>query len=267
MLNPTTRQAHLRNAIAEIDPGFVKFTNRAALWLNASSDQGFDAWQSQNLQSLDGAKTTAIWAVSNLCNRVVSVPKTALNLVQFPKNVHQLVQTCQKLNPILQANRTRVGSSVNVELIQKRGSDCFTADIEVRTYNNLDGAVKIPENRAIPLANYQGDAYTDSQYEALKNFYLKSTLAAGRFPQIVTHYWLDQRGGRAIGDHCDPRGLNLTEVYARISKDLKHPPGTIYGIKPQYGQNPQKGDNIWWGKAILGEKPQLLNDQANLSVP
>lgn len=266
-LNPKTRQTHLRNAIADLDPSFVKFTNRAALWLSASSDQAFDVWQSQNMRSLDGAKTTAIWAIANLCNRVTTDQKIALNLVQSPKNANQLVQTCQKLNPILQANRTRVGSSVNVELIQKRGSDCFTADIEVKTYNNLDGAIKIPENRAIPLANYNREAYTDSQYESLKNFYLKSTLAAGRFPQIVTHYWLDQGLGKVIGDHCDPRGLNLTEVYSRISEALDHPTGTTYGIKPQYGQNPQKGDNIWWGEAILGEKPQLIDDQANISVP
>ncbi len=260
-LNPSTRQTHLRDAIAELDPNFVIFANRAALWLNSSSDQAFNAWQSQNLESLDGAKTTAIWAIANLCKNILKDQKTALNFVQFPKNASQLLQTCQKLNPILQANRTRVGSSVNFELIQKRGSDCFTADIEVRTYNNLEGAVKIPENRAINLDNYNGEAYTDSQYETLKNLYLKSALFAGRFPQIVTHYWLDQGLGKVIGDHCDPRGLNLTKVYSHISTALEHHPDTIYGIRPQYGLNPQKKHNVWWSEAILGEKPRLTENK------
>lgn len=266
-LDPKTRQTHLRKAIAELDPNFVQFTNRAALWLSASSEGAFEAWQSQNLHSLDGAKTTAIWAINNLCQKVLADNQTAIDLVPSPKSAAQLRQTCQRLNPILQANRKRVGAAVNVELIQKRGSDCFTADVEVRTYNNLDGAVKIPENRAISLTLYDGEAYTDSQYEALKKFYLKSVLAAGRFPQIVTHYWLDQGLGEAIGDHCDPRGLNLTKVYSLISEDLGHPLGTIYGIKPQYGRNPQKGDNIWWSEAILGSKPRSLEDQVSSSAP
>jgi hypothetical protein len=223
--------------------------------LSASSEQAFEAWQSRNHHSLDGAKTTAIWAIENLCKKVLDDEQRAIALVPSPKKAAQLRQTCQRVHPTLQANRTRVEAAVNVELIQQRGSDCFTADVEVRTYNGLDGAVKIPANRAVSLMLYNGEAYTDSQYEALKNFYLKSVLAAGRFPQIVTHYWLDQGGSKAIGDHCDPRGLNLTKVYSLISDALGHPPGTIYGIKPQYGRNPQKGDNIWWSEKILGSMP------------
>lgn len=266
-LDPKTRQAHLRDAIAELDPSFVKFTNRAALWLNASSERAFEAWRSRNHRSLDGAKTTAIWAIGNLCKKVLEDEQAAIALVPSPKNASQLRQTCQRVNPTLQANRSRVGAAVNVELIQKRGSDCFTADVEVRTYNSLNGAVHIPANRAVSLMLYDGEAYTDSQYEALKNFYLKSVLAAGRFPQMVTHYWLDQGGGKAIGDHCDPRGLNLAKVYSLISDALGHSPGTIYGIKPQYGRNPEKGDNVWWSEAILGAMPRSLEDQANLSTP
>jgi hypothetical protein len=266
-LDPKTRQTHLRNAIAELDPSFVKFTNRAALWLGASSERAFEAWQSRNHRSLDGAKTTAIWAIGNLCQKVLGDNQTAIALVPAPKYATQLRQTCQRVNPTLQANRTRVGAAVNVELIQQRGSDCFTADIEVRTYNSLYGAIKIPANRAVPLMLYDGEAYTDDQYEALKTFYLKSVLAAGRFPQMVTHYWLDQGLGKAIGDHCDPRGLNLTKIYSRISDALGHPPGTIYGIKPQYGRNPQKGDNVWWSEAILGPLPRSQEDQASLSAP
>ena len=188
-------------------------------------------------------------------------------MVPSPKYATQLRQTCQRVNPTLQANRTRVGAAVNVELIQQRGSDCFTADIEVRTYNSLDGAIKIPANRAVPLMLYDGEAYTDGQYEALKTFYLKSVLAAGRFPQMVTHYWLDQGLGKVIGDHCDPRGLNLRKVYSLISDALGHPPGTIYGIQPQYGRNPQKGDNVWWSEAILGSMPRSPEDQASVSAP
>lgn len=266
-LNPSTRQTHLRNAIAVIDPSFVTFTNRAAQWLNSSSDSAFDAWQAKNMSSLDGAKTTAIWGIGQLCNKVVADPKLVNNFTQSPTQAKLLLQTCQKVVPVIQEYRTRVATSVNVELIQKRGSDCFTTDSQVVAYNGFDGAIKIPENRAIPLLDANGEVYTDSQYEALTNLYLQAALHSGRFPEIVTHYWLDQGLGKVIGDHCDPRGLNLSEVYTRISTALGHPDGTIYGLNPQYGQNPQQGDNVWWAESIVGAKPPQMDNQSVVSVP
>ncbi len=266
-LNLSTRQTHLRDAIAAIDPSFVTFTNRAAQWLNASSDSAFDAWQARNMSSLDGAKTTAIWGIGQLCNKVVADPKLANSFAQSPTQAKLLLQTCQKVAPVIQEYRTRVATSVNVELIQKRGSDCFTTDSQVVAYNGIDGAIKIPENRAIPLLDADGEVYTDSQYEALTNLYLQAALHSGRFPEIVTHYWLDQGLRKVIGDHCDPRGLNLTEVYTRISTALGHPEGTIYGLNPQYGQNPQAGDNVWWAEAIVGAKPPQMDNQSVVTVP
>ncbi|MEB3308687.1 MAG: hypothetical protein VKJ02_00470 [Snowella sp.] len=266
-LNLSSRQTHLQNAIAAIDPSLVTFTNRAALWLNSSSDSAFDAWQRKNMSSLDGAKTTAIWAIGQLCSNVVTEPNLVNSLAQSPNHAKQLLQTCQKVAPVLQEYRTRVATSVNVELVQKRGSDCFTTDAQVRTYNGFNGAITIPENRAIPLINENGEVYTESQYEALANLYLQAALHSGRFPEVVTHYWLDQGLGKVIGDHCDPRGLNLTEVYTRISTALGHPEGTIYGIIPQYGQNPQQGDNVWWAESIVGTKPPLMDNQSVVSVP
>lgn len=266
-LNLSTRQTHLQNAIAAIDPSFVSFTNRAALWLNASSDSAFDAWQARNMNSLDGAKTTAIWGIGQLCSNVVADPNLANSLAQSSTRAQQLLRTCQKVSPVIQEYRTRVATSVNVELVLKRGSDCFTTDTQVRTYNGLNGAIKIPENRAIPLIDGMGEVYTASQYEALTTLYLQAALHSGRFPEIVTHYWLDQGLKKVIGDHCDPRGLNLTEVYTRISEALSHPEGTIYGLNPQYGQNPQQGDNVWWAESIVGAKPPVMDNQSVVSVP
>lgn len=254
-LSPAARQS----ALAEIgntlrrETGLdgAELAKRASYWLNAPSDAAFTRMKAT---SVDGGKTTALWAIGNTCNAVLGNTGTSAQLVSSTNAVQTLKEACLKLNPILQANRDRVMGAVNVELLQWQGSECWTTDAEVRRYNSLVNAdrLKIRANRVVPLPN---PVYTDAQYETLKLVYLKASLEAGRFPAIATHYWLDGGAIAKIGDHCDPRGLDLMKLYSLIGQALNHSPDTLYGDKPQYGLHPEQGDNVWWSERVLGTPP------------
>ena len=90
--------------------------------------------------------------------------------------------------------------------------------------------------------------YAESQYLDVVQVYLRAALEAGRFPEIVTHYWID----RNIEDsHCDPRCFKLDHLYELIAAAMGHGPGSTYGIKPNYGT--KKGThNVWWLDTVCG---------------
>ncbi len=230
--------------------------NRAALWFKTGSDRAFDAYLADHPHQVDGGKTTAIWAMGHLCSQVLGQPTQASQWAASPSTVKTLVQSCQAVHPLLQANRTRLAGSFNVELVQMEGSDCFVSSAEIAAFNAIaDSAHQLPTTQVIPLQTADRPAYTDNQYEQLARLYLRAALEAGRYPQIVTHYWLDYDNGRKIGSHCDPRGLNLTELYRRIASYLGHSPEFLYGLKPAYGRSPEQGHNVWWSATVMGEEP------------
>lgn len=252
--SPKARQKAVQQVIIRLKERPQDLANRTALWFNAASDSAFDAYLADHPHQVDGGKTTAIWAIAGLCSQVLSQEQQAKQWAASPQTVKPLIQACRRVNPLLQANRTRLASSVNVEIVQMEGSDCFVNDAEVNAFNAIaDDANKLSSGRAIPLETPSRPAYTENQYESLARLYLKIALEAGRFPQIVTHYWLDQGNGQIIGTHCDPRGLKVTEVYQRIGRYLNHPEGMLYGLKPSYGRSPEKGHNVWWADRIMGD--------------
>jgi hypothetical protein len=252
--SPKARQQAVQQVISSLKEHPKDLANRVALWFTAASDRAFDTYLAAHPHQIDGGKTTAIWAIAKLCSQVLSQEDQAEQWSASAQTLTALLNGCHRVNPLLQDSRTRLASSVNVEIVQMEGSDCFVNDADVNAYNAIAAdAHKLQHNRAIPLETPFRLAYTDDQYESLAKLYLKIALAAGRFPQIVTHYWLDQGNGQIIGTHCDPRGLKVTEVYDRIGGYLDHPEETIYGLKPQYGLNPEKGDNIWWSDRIMGD--------------
>jgi hypothetical protein len=252
--SPKAKQKAVQQVIVRLKERPPDLANRTALWFNAASDSAFDAYLADHPHQVDGGKTTAIWAIAGLCSQVLSQEQKAKQWAASPQTVKPLINACRRVNPLLQANRTRLASSVNVEIVQMEGSDCFVNDAEVNAFNAIaDDAHKLSSGRAIPLETLSRPAYTENQYESLARLYLKIALEAGRFPQMVTHYWLDQGNGKIIGTHCDPRGLKVTEVYQRIGRYLNHPEGMLYGLKPSYGRNPEKGHNIWWADRIMGD--------------
>ncbi len=81
-------------------------------------------------------------------------------------------------------------------------------------------------------------------------YYLRAALIAGKYPEATTHFKVDYnyRLNRVLPDaHCDPRCFNLNELYRLIAKQMNHPLGSEYGIKPSYGKTPGT-HNIWRDK-------------------
>jgi hypothetical protein len=261
-LTPATRNAALRQIGSSLQTQLrisgAALAKRAAYWLNSVSENAYNALAQQGV-ALDGGKTTALWTIADVCEAALGDATSVTSFASSPEAATQLQSSCQRLDPLLRANRDRVSTSVNIELIQRQGSECFTTDGEVRSYNSLvtQDYLKIRANQVVPLQTSERPAYTNPQYKALTLLYLKAALMAGRYPALVTHFALDQAKGQKIGDHCDPRGLDLMRLYRLISQTLNHPPDTLYGLRPQYGINPDQGDNVWWSTRVLGSMPSM----------
>lgn len=239
---PSLRQAALQNAVAGLNLDETSLINRATIWLNAPSEKAFEALKARSSVNLDGGKTTGLWTIARICDRLASSPQA----------VKTLKNSCQKLNPLLRETRKRVASSVHIELIQKRGSECYVTNAQVKAYNaKVPDHLKISANQVVPLQTWDRPAYTPEQYQQVARLYLHAALQAGQFPEITTHYWVDQGKFGKIGDHCDPRGFDLMGLYQEISFALGHPQETLYGIKAQYGLHPEKGDNVWWIESVF----------------
>lgn len=250
LIKLTSKPIAIHEVVNEINTHQSTLSKRAKIWLDTPSENTFD--QLKKHMALDGGKTTALWAVGHICRSALTDYESALTLIKSPNEIQTLKNICQKVNSVLSTSRQRVASSVHIELIQKRGSDCWTTDTQVKQYNAIvPKASRIPENKVVPLQTSSRQAYTASQYQNLTLLYLQSALQAGYFPKITTHFWLDGGEVGKIGDHCDPRGLNLTYLYQSISEALGDPWETIYGIEPQYGLYPEQGDNVWWSEEVI----------------
>lgn len=253
-LNSTAQERSLNKVVANIpNVDGIPLLKRSQLWLNSPSERAFARYR-----NTDGGKTTGLWTGGYICGIVANNQDIALNWAKSPEMADNLQQVCQELEPALSESRLRVASGVNIELLQIRGSDCWTSNYQVRYYNSLvSHSSRIQTNKLIPLQTRERPAYTESQYQYLAKFYLWAALQAGYYPQITTHFWIDQGKVGQIGDHCDPRGINLTHLYQHISELLGHPWGTLYGIEPQYGVSPELGDNVWWSESVLGFSPKI----------
>jgi hypothetical protein len=171
--------------------------------------------------------TTATWAVGEICSKVNAsgVESVAASKAQEAK----LAAACGVVTPYITARQTRVGSEVNVEILQEAHSAC-------RTTGKLE---KLPE---IP--------YTPTQYENVANLYLQAALQAGVFPETTTHFWVD----RDFKGHCDPRCFNLTNLYNLVASKAGHAQGSTYGDAPRYGIV-WSTHNVWWHTTVCGGPP------------
>lgn len=166
--------------------------------------------------------TTAHWVVEEICRGVT--PTTAATIARTPASQADLTAGCATLAPYFTARSARVSSATNVEIVQAPGSNC-------RTTGTL-----------IPLPAYSAD-----QYSAVTRLYLAAAAEAGRFPEIVTHFWVD----RASRGHCDPRCIRLGDIYDQIRTALGHPAGARYGAVPNYG-TAWGTHNVWWQDVVCG---------------
>jgi hypothetical protein len=168
--------------------------------------------------------TTGSWAASEICAAVAA--QGAAAVAASPAEVASLTAGCATLAPVIAARRVRLGSTVNVEMVQAEGS------------------VTPGRGPALPHP-----AYTASQYDAVARVYLEATLQAGRWPGITTHFAVD----RGSGDHVDPRCFDLGNLYRQIAALMHHGPATSYGAAAVYGTAPSC--NVWWDPTVCGAPP------------
>ncbi|MGW2254247.1 eCIS core domain-containing protein [Kitasatospora sp. NPDC001660] len=165
--------------------------------------------------------TTGSWVAGGLCRAVTAggVASVAASAGARP----ELERVCKALEPLFRAREERMGSMVNVEIVQESGGK--------------------------PTAPTRLPAYTATQYEAVARLYLRAALQARVWPEITTHFLVD----RGVGDHRDPRCFDLGRLYRLIQVQMGHPEGASYGITPKYGTAPTS--NVWWTKDVCGGPP------------
>jgi hypothetical protein len=179
----------------------------------------------------DGAKSTAAWAVGELCAKA---GKDGTAAVAADAKETDFDAGCATLSTYFSERAARVGSIVSVEIVQVGVKD------SKKNMNTCDP--KNPNVAPMPSPPYSAD-----QYANIALVYLRAALAAGRFPEVTTHFVVDafERG------HCDPRCFDLQHLYDTIAALLGHGKGSTYGIKPSYG-TVWGTNNVWWDNTICG---------------
>jgi hypothetical protein len=170
--------------------------------------------------SKERVTTAAAWAAEDICSLMSSTGAAAL--VPAKGDEPKLEKACGDIKELTDKRRSRVGSAVNVEIVQNKGGGCSPTSTEV-----------------LP-------AYTATQYANVTQLYLRAAMEASFFPEVTTHKLVD----RGVGDHCDPRCFNLGKLYEMIATTLKHPTGTTYGITETYGTD--TNSNVWWQEKVCG---------------
>jgi hypothetical protein len=186
--------------------------------------------------------TTGAWAVGEICARLQGTPPaTATDLAVSDAAAKDMAEGCAELATYFGERVPRVGPAVNVEIAQIAGSQCRTSPTQ------HPGTKAKP----VPLVPLPAPAYTESQYQGVAAMYLQAALQAGRFPEIISHFWRD----RGIpGAHCDPRCFDLQHLYDVIADLLGHQRGSTYGQIPKYGTT-DGVHNIWWHNVVCGGGP------------
>jgi hypothetical protein len=225
VMKKATRESEYRGVWKATAKDIRESTLDAVLSAQGSPAAEAKSERAQAISDLDAGSglvhSAAAWAVEDICQKVTDA--TAPNLASSTTDVPRLVGGCQRLLTLFNMRALRIGTSVNVEIVQERGSDC-------RTTGTLT-----------PLT-----PYSTSQMDNVKNLYLNAALQARAFPSVTTHFQID----KAAGDHCDPRCFNVTALYKNIQAALGHPAGCTYGITPLYGTG--GSDNVWWNDTVCG---------------
>jgi hypothetical protein len=173
--------------------------------------------------------TTATWSVESICTRFNSGDRS----VTIPGQEASLSSACAPLTNYFNVRNTRVKSSVAAEIVQ----------VGARSERGNQNTCSASNPNIATLPN---PPYSDNQYNSTAAIYLRSTLAAGKFPQLTTHFILDTFDPEG---HCDPRCFNLNKLYNSISLAMGHAKGSSYGITPSYGTR-SGTNNIWWNDRI-----------------
>jgi hypothetical protein len=210
------RQA-LDNALANLDLSsseIAKEQKEARAKLAASSGRIF---------------TTATWSVEWLCDRYNSGDRSIVSSGREDR----LRSACAPLTNYFNVRNSRVKTAVAAEIVQ----------VGVRSQRGNQNTCSASNPNIATMPN---PPYSDNQYNSLVPLYLRAALAAGKYPQLTTHFILDNFDPNG---HCDPRCFNLNKLYNSIASTMGHAQGSSYGISPSYGTRPGT-NNIWWNDRI-----------------
>jgi hypothetical protein len=180
--------------------------------------------------------TSGAWTVGEICRRVSQAGAAA---VAATGQEAALTTACNALSAYFSTRAARVGTTVPVEVVQEPGLASTTSGSQNACSPSNPNLVPLP----VP-------AYTDDQYRGAVLLYLRAARAAGRFPEVTTHFVVDAfaRG------HCDPRCFNLQRFYNEVAARLGHGMGSTYGPAPSYGTT-WGTNNVWWNDRICGGPP------------
>jgi hypothetical protein len=173
--------------------------------------------------------TTATWSVEAICTRYNSRDRSIANSGQEAS----LGSACAPLSNYFNIRNSRVKSTVAAEIIQV-GARSARGNQNTCSASNPN------------IATLPTPPYSDNQYNSALGLYLRSALAAGKFPQLTTHFLLDTFDPEG---HCDPRCFNLNKLYNSIASTMGHSQGSSYGVIPSYGTR-SGTNNIWWDNRI-----------------
>jgi len=207
-------------------------------------EAGVEAFKGGTRMGLeDGTKSTVAWAVELICmfenyrDYLSGFPGIgdAIPPAALAGKEEELGVACDQLADYFLTADTRIRNTVAVELIQvgHEGDNENTCD---------------PDNP--DMETFPNPPYSESQYQNLVSIYLRAALAAGRFPETVTHFSSDafHQG------HCDPRCFDLQKFYDAIARRVGHAAGSTYGAAPVYGRV-YGVHNVWWHDRICHGPP------------
>jgi hypothetical protein len=137
--------------------------------------------------------TTATWTVEAICSRYNSGDRS----ISSSDQLGSLSGACESLGDYFKIRNSRVRSAVAIEIIQ----------VGARSAQGNQNTCSASNPNTATLPN---PPYSDNQYNSALSLYLRSALAAGKFPQTTTHFALDTFDPEA---HCDPRCFNLNKLY------------------------------------------------------
>jgi hypothetical protein len=173
--------------------------------------------------------TTATWSIESICNRYNSGDRSVAN----PGQEASIGSACAPLTNYFNVRNSRVKSTVAAEIVQV-GARSERGNQNTCSASNAN------------IATLPTPPYSDNQYGSALGLYLRAALAAGKFPQLTTHFALDTFDPEG---HCDPRCFNLNKLYSSIASTMGHAQGSSYGVTPSYGMR-SGTNNIWWDNRI-----------------
>ncbi len=186
-------------------------------------------------QLSDPAATATIYTSATWTIQLIAFAARLWNFlavaIAAPGKASDLIAASAEVEPYFAARNALTSTTNTVEIVQPGASAA--------------GKKAGHKNTCLPNSplnqKFSSPSYSDTQYDSVRDLYLRAAVRTTIFPYITTHRAVDEK----YGGHCDPRCFNLGTLYDRIATTLGHRKGSsLYGIEPSYGTKP--GTSVWW---------------------